>query len=102
MLKSRRAQLSFGPYPSYRFDYDFFAITVKNAQIKTRVAVLVEELRKRFFFVRLKIAFWIESGERAMRGAGPSEAPSTTFLKGWVRTQANRAFRIGQRDFNKT
>ena len=28
------------------------------------------------FFVRLKIAFWIESGERAMRGAGPSEAPS--------------------------
>ena len=29
-----------------------------------------------FFFVRLKIAFWIESGERAMRGAGPSEAPS--------------------------
>ena len=37
----------------------FFAITVKNAQIKTRVAVLVEELRKRCFFVRLKnlIAF---------------------------------------------
>ena len=49
MLKSRRAQLSFGPCHSYRFDYVFFAITVKNAQIKTRVAVLVEELRKRFF-----------------------------------------------------
>ena len=79
MLKSRRAQLSFGPCPSYRFDYVFFAITVKNAQIKTRVAVLVEELRKRFFF-EIKDRFWdplwIESGERAMRGAGPSEAPS--------------------------
>ena len=52
---------------------------MKNAQIKTRVAVLVEELRKRFFF-EIKDRFlgplWIESGERAMRGPGPSEAPS--------------------------
>ena len=52
---------------------------MKNAQIKTRVAVLVEELRKRIF-LKIKYRFlgpsWIESGERAMRGAGPSEAPS--------------------------
>ena len=82
----------------------------ENAQIKARAAILwalpalsmiffllsrwkcsnqdtrsCEELRKRCFCEikesdRFLSPLWIESGERAMRGAGPSEAPSTSVV----------------------
>ena len=76
---ARSCPKSFGPCPPYRFDYDFFCYHGERAQIKARSCPLGPALHIAFF--KIKGHLWIESGERAMRGAGPSEAPSTAILQ---------------------
>ena len=71
-IKSRRAQLSFGPCLLWVW---FFCYHGENAQIKTRVAVLVTRNWENGVFVRLKnlTAFWALCGSNpgSVQCAGP-------------------------------
>ena len=76
-------QGSFGPCPSYRFDYVFFLLS-RWKMLKSRHALL-SLLRnwENVFFVRLKIAFWALCGSNpgSVQCAGPvPQRPPRLFL----------------------